>query len=90
MRQAGEETNKQASKQATNRLGDAQTKPGANDLCGREEWRGMGRGRRKVQGLVTAVGEMQAGPKMEADLKQQNGSPSTRIGRQVAGGSWSR
>lgn len=24
--------------------------------------------------LVTAVGEMQAGPKMEADLKQQNGS----------------
>lgn len=64
-----EETNKQASRG----LGDAQTKPDANGLV--EERSGEGWERQeKVDGLVTAVGEMQPGQKWKRILKQQNGS----------------
>lgn len=84
---AGELGNKQRSRQASKQLGDAQTKPDANSLVEErsgEEWER----RKKVDGLVTAVGEMQPGPKMEADSEAAKWLPLPGLrGRwQVAGG----
>lgn len=69
----GRRARKQTSKQTSKRLGDAQTKPGANGLVEErsgEEWERPER----VDGLVTTVGEMQPGQKWKRILKQQNGS----------------